>query len=230
MRDFNQANLDAHLAELSANLTPEQAEEFQRTAKQRLADSGTLMTDGSVDGAFQLIGYLAQAGSEATGLPDRIGNALSVIDPRKIDLSGVPGGDLASNVGDAVTGAIGGIGRLFGGGLGAVKDAATSVGSGAIDKASSLVGGADGIRETGVSAASDVLGFSGKALGGAGDALGALKGLIGGGGEAGGAALGAVADLAGKGVEIAGSAGDVADVAGTILGALADVLGSIGDL
>ena len=63
MRDFNQAAPRRSSAEISANLTPEQAVHFQRTAKQRIADSGTAFTDGSVDGAFELIGFLAESGS-----------------------------------------------------------------------------------------------------------------------------------------------------------------------
>lgn len=229
MTEINQESLDAHLAALSANLTPEQAEEFQRTAKQRIQNSGHAYTPESVDGAFALIDTLARAGTSATELPGKTGRALSALDPRKMDLSSVPGSDLVGRAGDAVSGAASGLGRVTGS-LSGIKDSAVNLGSGAAGKASDLVGGADGVRQSSISAAGDVLGFSGKAISGAGNALSSLKGMIDGGGEVSGAALGTIADLLGKSAEAAASAGDVADLAGTVLGALGDVLGSLGDI
>ncbi len=188
MRDFNQAALDAHLAEISANLTPEQAEQFKRTAKQRIADSGTVYTDGSVDGAFDLIGYLAQAGTSATDLPDKIASALSAIDPRKLNLGSLPGADIAGQTGDAISGAVSGLGRMLGS-IGGLKDVASgAVGKGgdaaggvknlasdAFARAGELIGGADGLRQSGISAAGEVVGFGGNVASGIGGALGGLQ-------------------------------------------------------
>ena len=68
MQQFNQEALDAHLAELSRNLTPEQTEQLQQKVNQRIQTSGSTYSAESVEGAFALIDTLARAGTSATEL------------------------------------------------------------------------------------------------------------------------------------------------------------------
>jgi hypothetical protein len=229
VREFNQAALDAHLAEMSATLTPEQAEQFQHNVRQRVATSNIDLSPESVDGAFDLLAAIGHAGTEATGLSDRIGSVLSGLDPRSFSI-GLPGADLGDIAGDVFSGIAGGIGKLFGGTSDAVQktgDAVSSLGgsalgkigdtaSGAINlggnvfaKAGDLAGGLRGVGESGLSTAGDLAGNAGDLAGGVG---GAMADLI---GSAGGA------------IDVGSGA---ADLAGAVLGALGDVLGSLGDL
>jgi hypothetical protein len=122
MRDFNQASLDEHLADLTQNLTPEQAQQVKERVREKASGGWFDMPPDAIDGAFDLVGtvlngivalpdiggagnkagsalsgLVGNAGHLPSGVPDFGGSALS-------SLAKLVGGagDLAGNAGDAV--------------------------------------------------------------------------------------------------------------------------------
>ena len=114
MREFNQASLDARLAEIAGNLTPEQAIRVKERVRERIAGSNLDFTPEAIDGAFNLIGAIA---SRTISLPnlgaagERLSSMLGTLDLRHISL---PVGDMAGQAGAALTRMAGGLGRVWG--------------------------------------------------------------------------------------------------------------------
>jgi len=122
MRDFNQASLDEHLANLTQNLTPEQAQQVKERVREKASGGWFDMPPDAIDGAFDLVSAVLQGivvlpdmggagnklGSALSGLARNAGSLLgSLPDLGGSALSGLAklvggAGDLAGNAGDAV--------------------------------------------------------------------------------------------------------------------------------
>jgi hypothetical protein len=179
LRQFNQANLDTHLADLARNLTPEQAQQVKERVREKISASNFDVSPEAIDGAFSLISALARNQLSLPSLGaagDRLGTVLSALDMSK--LSG--GSALAGQAGEALGGVLGGLGKVIGGsGVGADKalgGLAKLIGgvahtrSGAIGAVGDLVGNAANIA--------DIAGALFKSVPNAGDAAGGLAGAI----------------------------------------------------
>jgi len=151
MRDFNQASLDEHLANLTQNLTPEQAQQVKERVREKASGGWFDMPPDAIDGAFDLVGAVfngivalpdiggagGKLGSALSGLAGNAGNLLSSVpDLGSSALGGLAklvggAGDLAGNAGDAA----GAVADLAGNAgaivdvLGAVLDAAPDAGA-----------------------------------------------------------------------------------------------------
>jgi hypothetical protein len=169
MRDFTQANLDAHLAELSQTLTPEQAARVKERVHQRVSSSNLDLSPEAVDGAFQLIGAIVPA-SDLGAVGERLAGIVSALDPRNL-----PGASA-----DAISGLFGGLGRLMGG--------AADLGGTAVGGFGKLLGGAGDLGSGAAGAVGDLAGNAPEVIGAiggllesapdAGEAAGALAGFV----------------------------------------------------
>jgi hypothetical protein len=169
MRDFSQADLDAHLADLARNLTPEQAQRVKERVRERVAASDLDFAPEAIDGAFRLIGGFVNGVISAPnlgGLGERLTGALAAFDPRQLGGLSVPRGDHRGQASE-------GLGRIVGG-LGRVWEAMPEIGGALLGKGAELAGAATGAAGS----ISDTAGI-------AADALGALGGLVNVGGAAG---------------------------------------------
>src|SRR4029079_12523208 len=87
MRDFNQASLDEHLANLTQNLTPEQAQQVKERVREKASGGWFDMPPDAIDGAFDLVGAVLNG---IVALPDigsaggKVGSVLSGLDPRQL--------------------------------------------------------------------------------------------------------------------------------------------------
>lgn len=152
MRNFNQVNLDAHLAELAQNLTPAQALQVKERVREKVAASGWDLSPEAVDGAFNLIGALVSNRLSLPGLGgagDKLGAVLSVLDVGR--LSG--GSGLAGQAGEMLGGLVGGIGKAIGD--------SGNVGSAALGGLSKLLGGAGKSGGDAIGAVGDLVGNAG---------------------------------------------------------------------
>jgi len=188
MRDFNQANLDEHLANLTQNLTPEQAQQVKERVREKASGGWFDMPPEAIDGVFDLVGAVLNG---IVALPDiggaggKLGSVLSGLDPRQ--LGGVlRGGDLLGQAGDAMSGLAGGAGNL----LGSVPD----IGSSVLGGLAKLVGGAGDLAGNAGDAAGAVADLAGNA-GAIVDVLGAVLDAAPDAGELAGAILEALGDV-----------------------------------
>jgi hypothetical protein len=114
MRDFNQASLDEHLANLAQTLTPEQAEQVTEKVRQRASGGWFDLTAASIDGAFELVGAVLNGAVSLPGNPggvgDRLAELFGALDP--LQLGGI--GNLLGSVPDLGGAAAGAIGELAG--------------------------------------------------------------------------------------------------------------------
>jgi hypothetical protein len=176
MREFNQASLDARLADIAGNLTPEQAIRVKERVRERIAGSNLDFTPEAIDGAFNLIGAIA---SRTISLPnlgaagERLSSMLGTLDLRHISL---PVGDMAGQAGAALTRMAGGLGRVWGAvpDIGAALTGHAGDVSGAIgDLAGSAQGAADALGNV-VDIAGSAGDLAGIVLGALGDVLGSI--------------------------------------------------------
>jgi len=80
MRDFNQASLDEHLANLTQNLTPEQAQQVKERVREKASGGWFDMPPDAVDGAFDLVSAVLQGIvvlPDMGGAGNKLGSALS---------------------------------------------------------------------------------------------------------------------------------------------------------
>lgn len=127
MRDFNQASLDEHLANLTQNLTPEQAQQVKERVREKASGGWFDMPPDAIDGAFDLVGAVLNG---IVALPD-LGGAGGKFGSA---LSGLAGnaGNLLSSVPDLGCSALGGLAKLVGGAgdaAGAVAELAGNAGA-----------------------------------------------------------------------------------------------------
>jgi hypothetical protein len=187
MRDFNQASLDEHLANLTQNLTPEQAQQVKERVREKASGGWFDMPPAAIDGAFDLVGAVLNG---IVALPNignaggKVGSVLSGLDPRQFGV--LRGGDLLGQAGDAVSGLAGSAGNL----LGSVPD----LGSSALGSLAKLVGGAGDLAGNAGDAAGAVADLAGNA-GAIVDVLGAVLDAAPDAGELAGAILEALGDV-----------------------------------
>jgi hypothetical protein len=167
VREFNQSSLDARLAEIAPNLSPEQAAQVKERVRERVAAGGIDGSPDAIDGAFGLIGGLLSGAiptPDLGGLSERLTGALAALDPRQLGGGGSTR-DLTSQAGDALGGVLAGLGRA----LGSMPDLAGS-----------LFGKGAEIAGTAAGAAGSIGDFAGNAAGALGDLVdaGDLAGIV----------------------------------------------------
>jgi hypothetical protein len=166
VREFNQASLDARLAEIAPNLSPEQAAQVKERVRERVSAGGIDTSTDAIDGAFHLIGGLLSGAIPTPnlgGLGERLTGALAAFDPRQLGSAGIVG-DLPSQAG----GVLAGLGRA----LGSMPDLAGSLFGKGAEVAGTAAGAAGSIG--------DVAGNAAGAIGALGDLVdaGDLAGIV----------------------------------------------------
>jgi hypothetical protein len=158
MRDFNQASLDEHLANLTRNLTPEQAQQVKERVREKATGGWFELPPEAIDGAFDLAGAVLNG---IVALPD-LGSAGGKVGSALSELTG-NAGKLLGSVPDLGGSALSGLARLLGG----AGDLAGNAG----DTVSDLAGSAGAIVDV-FSAVLDVAPDAGDLAGAILEALG----------------------------------------------------------
>lgn len=247
--------LAAELAQMARNLTPEQRARFQQEVQRRIESSGMNLSPEAIDGAFSLLGVIANGRLSIPGLSHGLLTSLKRTDARRLssaiarEASPERRAERAAQVSHLVestapiraagveklTTALNKAGESVAGkgDLGdkardrgrTLAKVAGALGNQARVKAAEALENTAAQRAAALETASTVVGKASESVSTANSASATLRRHLGAAGGTGAKATGAASRAVGKASRTVGSAGAAVDLAGVVLDSLDEVLG-----